>query len=138
MKHEVEGRLLTPVRFKHGMSPYNAGEQAGFPEDVALRLVNEGLADYVDPDDDPRLKEQPLPVELPKGELKSRKPSSKKAKSKGDNDEVETVPSSLKEENGDGGEDGQGQDGQDRQGGEVDGADGAGADEAGDSEATPD
>ncbi len=35
---------MVPVRFVSGMSPYQAGETAGFPEEVARRLVSAGVA----------------------------------------------------------------------------------------------
>ncbi len=35
---------MVPVRFVRGMSPYQAGETAGFPDEVARRLVSIGVA----------------------------------------------------------------------------------------------
>lgn len=37
--------MLVPVQFKRGMSPYNAGEVAGFPRSEADRLIKAGFAD---------------------------------------------------------------------------------------------
>ncbi|MDI6872095.1 MAG: hypothetical protein QME79_12280 [Bacillota bacterium] len=36
---------MIPVRFKVGQAPYNAGEIAGFPPEVAERLISAGVAE---------------------------------------------------------------------------------------------
>jgi hypothetical protein len=38
------------VRFIHKCSPYNCGERAGFPEALAARYVDRGIAEYVTTD----------------------------------------------------------------------------------------
>lgn len=35
---------MIPVRFVKGQSPYQAGETAGFPDEMAHRLVSAGVA----------------------------------------------------------------------------------------------
>lgn len=42
-----------PLRFKHSVAPFNATEVGGVPEAKAHALVAKGLAEYVDPKDDP-------------------------------------------------------------------------------------
>jgi hypothetical protein len=54
-KHEVDLggaiEVRVPVRFLVSVAPYNPGEQAGFPPEIAKDLVQYGLAAYVDPAD---------------------------------------------------------------------------------------
>ena len=40
---------LVPVRFKWGRPPYQAGEVAGFPPEVAQRYIDSGLAEAYKP-----------------------------------------------------------------------------------------
>lgn len=37
--------MMMAVRFKVGYSPYNAGEVAGFPPEIARRLIQSGVAE---------------------------------------------------------------------------------------------
>lgn len=39
--------MARAIRFKQKVSPYNAGESAGFADAVSARYVAAGLADYV-------------------------------------------------------------------------------------------
>ncbi len=53
MKIMVDGETRLSIRFCIGVSPFNAGEQAGFREDFAHELVARGVCEYVDPADGP-------------------------------------------------------------------------------------
>jgi len=39
---------MQAVKFKQSKSPYNAGEIAGFPDDIARILVMNGIAEAID------------------------------------------------------------------------------------------
>lgn len=41
---------MMTVRFKTSYSPYNAGEVAGFPPEIARRLIQSGVAEEVMPE----------------------------------------------------------------------------------------
>ncbi len=49
----VDGEVRLPVRFLVGITPYGAGERAGFREAFAHELVARGVAEYTDPADGP-------------------------------------------------------------------------------------
>ena len=53
---------MIAVTFTRHHTPYNAGEIAGFPEDIAHAFVKNGVADYVNADDAPKA-EQVEPAE---------------------------------------------------------------------------
>ncbi len=66
----VDGEVRLPIRFLIGVTPYSAGEQAGFRVDFAHELVARGVCEYVDLADGPP--RQPDHRFAPVGEGESR------------------------------------------------------------------
>lgn len=47
MQETRKDKNLKVIKFLHSMSPYAAGEEASFPEEVANRLVDDGIAEII-------------------------------------------------------------------------------------------
>ncbi len=68
---------MKSIRFKHGMSPYQAGESASFEDAYADKIVKMGYAEYQNPTQ-AKAKEEPPVDKMVRGATTKRKPRSKK------------------------------------------------------------
>lgn len=77
-------KVLVPVRFIRKNAPYNVGEIAGFPDEIAQRLIDRKRAvPYVPPEEEkpvvePPAESEPEPKPKAKPKAKAKKKTVKK------------------------------------------------------------